>query len=94
VSDVQPVSSPYGPPTDDPTDVLGRRFAALAIDLVLLGAIAAILFAVAKHTSIAGAPKDMCDKLSSSGSSVCVQIGGRVYRWNSNIIHPISAKCC
>jgi uncharacterized RDD family membrane protein YckC len=82
VSDVQPVSPPYGPPTGDPTDVLGRRFAALAIDLVLLGAIAAILFAVAKHTSIAGAPKHTCDELSSSGSSVCVQIGGRVYRWD------------
>jgi uncharacterized RDD family membrane protein YckC len=82
VSDVQPVSPPYGPPTGDPTDVLGRRFAALAIDLVLLGAIAAILFAVARHTSIAGAPKHTCDKLSSSGSSVCVQIGGRVYSWD------------
>jgi uncharacterized RDD family membrane protein YckC len=82
VSDVQPVSPPYGPPTGDPTDVLGRRFAALAIDLVLLGAIAAILFAVAKHTSISGAPKRTCDELSSSGSSVCVQIGGHVYRWD------------
>src|SRR5262249_37653041 len=58
-----------------------RRYAALAIDLVLIGAIGAILFAITKHTSIHGAPADTCQRLSTGGSTVCIQIGGRVYTW-------------
>ena len=81
LSDNQAVQPSHALQPGDPTEVLGRRFAALAIDLVLLGSIGAILFAVARHTSISGAPANTCDRLSSS-STVCLQIGGRVYTWD------------
>jgi hypothetical protein len=76
------VSMPYEPPPGDPTAVLGRRFAALAIDLVVLGIVGFILLGTAKHQIYYDAPNDACARLQNRGSSICVQSGGHLYVWS------------
>lgn len=79
---MQPVSPPYAPPPGDPTEVLGRRFAALAIDLVFLGVIGVILIGSAKHRSFYDAPANACERVQDRGSSLCFQLGDRLYLWD------------
>jgi uncharacterized RDD family membrane protein YckC len=59
---------------------MGRRITAFAIDGLLLGAIAAVLLARAKHSSISGAPDDAC---ATFNTSICFQSGDHLYQWNS-----------
>src|SRR6185295_4580696 len=82
LSAVQPVSPPYAQPPRDPTEVLGRRFAALAIDLFVLGVIAFIFIGIAKHRSFYDAPANACEHVQNRGSSLCYQIGDRLYLWD------------
>jgi uncharacterized RDD family membrane protein YckC len=83
VSDNWAVSQPYAPPRD-PTEVLGRRLAAFAIDLAFLVVIGVILFAAAKHHSFYDAPPDACSQITRTGSSFCLQISDRLYVWESD----------
>jgi len=76
------VSLTYAPPPGDPTEVLGRRFAAFAIDVVILGIVGVILFATATHHSYYGAPPNSCAHLANRGSSICFQTGGHLYVWD------------
>ena len=80
------VSVSYAQPPADPTEVLGRRFAALLTDLLLLGVIGAILVATAKHRGFYDAPANACEHLPNRGSSVCLQIGDRLYLWDRGVL--------
>jgi hypothetical protein len=74
---------PYAP-SHDPTAVLGRRFAALAIDLLFLGVVGVVLLAIASHHSYYDAPANACSQIARSGSSLCLRISDRVYVWNGD----------
>jgi hypothetical protein len=73
------VSVPYTLPPDDPTEVLGRRFAALAIDLIVLGVVGFILVVAAKHKVLYDAPPHACSTKAVRGWSICRQVGSHVY---------------
>ena len=64
------MSQPYVPPRD-PTEVLGRRFAAFVIDLFFLAVVGVIVLATAKHHSYYDAPSNACSALRGRGSSIC-----------------------
>ena len=78
------MASAYGRPRD-PTAVLGRRFAAYAID-GLFGLLAvAVVLSLAKHQSYSHAPSDVCEILRArrapSSSIVCVRFGSHAIEW-------------
>src|SRR5690348_5093906 len=73
------MSVPYAPPAGDPTEVMGRRFAALVMDAVVLGAVAFILLAATKHRVLYDAPPNACSSSVVRCWSVCHQVGGHVY---------------
>ena len=71
----------YGYAPRDPTEVLGRRISAYLIDLILGSIVTVALLSWARHSSYYGATADACSSLR-GGSSMCFQLGDRVYVWN------------
>jgi uncharacterized RDD family membrane protein YckC len=69
-------------PGGDPTRVLGRRFVAYAIDVMLLVAVAVILLSIAPHTRYFDAPSYACRRLPNPGNVTCFRIGSHAYVWN------------
>jgi uncharacterized RDD family membrane protein YckC len=77
------MAQPYAP-SRDPTAVLGRRAAALVIDLLFLAVIGMVLFAAATHHSYYKAPPNACSQIHRTASSICLQVSDRVYVWDSS----------
>ncbi len=77
----------YAPPAADPTNVVGRRIGAFAIDVVILFVIAAILsvflfLGAAERTDwpTAGAATDECTRINeSTSSSICINLNETTY---------------
>lgn len=83
------MASAYGRPRD-PTAVLGRRFAAYAID-GLFGLLAvAVVLSLAKRQSYRHAPSDVCEILRArrapSSSIVCVRLGSHALEWTQRAV--------
>ena len=80
------MATAYTPP-GDPTDVVGRRFAAFLIDAVLLGSLGFFVFAVLRSQSYAKVPADACKVLRKAGGNpLCLKLGSHVFLWHSNAL--------
>ena len=80
------MATAYTPP-GDPTDIVGRRFAAFLIDAVLLGSIGFFVFAVLRSRSYSKVPADACKVLKRAGGNpLCLKLGSHVFLWHSSAL--------
>lgn len=69
----------YAPTPRDPTNVVGRRFVAYAIDLFVV-ALVTVIVGVALAKRYANMPASTCDLVTNNrGSTSCYQVGSHVY---------------